>query len=67
MVAVVGEGMRHHTGVAGRIFTALGKGDINVIAIAQGSSERNISLIVSDAQAKDALQHIHDELHLDTP
>ncbi len=67
MIAVVGEGMRYHTGVAGRIFTALGKGKINVIAIAQGSSERNISLIVNDAQAKDALQHIHDELHLDRP
>ncbi|MDQ3065204.1 MAG: aspartate kinase [bacterium] len=64
MIAVVGEGMRNHTGIAGRIFMALGNGNINIIAIAQGSSERNISLVVNNAQAKDALQCIHDELQL---
>lgn len=64
MVAVVGEDMRNHTGIAGRIFSALGNDSINIIAIAQGSSERNISLVVSDAEAKHAVQCIHDELQL---
>lgn len=64
MLAVVGEGMRNHTGVAGRIFTALGRGEINIVAIAQGSSERNISIIVSEEQSLKAIQYIHDELYL---
>ncbi len=64
MIAVVGEGMRSHTSIAGRIFSALGRADVNVIAIAQGSSERNISLVVSEADATKAVQCIHDELHL---
>jgi aspartokinase/homoserine dehydrogenase 1 len=64
VIAVVGEGMRNHTGIAGRVFTALGRGNINVIAIAQGSSERNISVVVNDNQAQEAIQSIHDELHL---
>lgn len=63
MIAVVGEGMRNHTGIAGRIFTALGSAKINVIAIAQGSSERNISFVVNYSQAKNAIRCIHDELH----
>ncbi|HEY5152440.1 MAG TPA: aspartate kinase [Candidatus Saccharimonadales bacterium] len=64
MIAVIGEGMRSHNGVAGRIFSALGRADINVIAIAQGSSERNISFVVRETDAGPALQSIHDELHL---
>lgn len=65
MVAVVGEGMRHHAGIAGRIFSTLGRANINVIAIAQGSSERNISFIVKQDNAELALQSVHDELHLE--
>ena len=64
MIAVVGEGLRNHAGIAGRVFSALGQAKINVTAIAQGSSELNISLVVSEAKAKQALQSIHDELHL---
>lgn len=64
MIAVVGEGLRRHSGIAGRVFSALGQADINVIAIAQGSSERNISLVVKSSRATQALQSIHDELHL---
>lgn len=64
MIAVVGEGLRSHSSIAGRIFSALGRAEINVIAIAQGSSERNISFVVKDTQAMNALQSIHDELHL---
>ena len=47
-MAVVGSGMRGTPGLAGGIFTAMGQEKINVIAIAQGSSEANISLVVSD-------------------
>jgi aspartate kinase len=65
MIAVVGEGMRNHIGIAGRIFSTLGRANINVIAIAQGSSERNISLIVRQADAAKALRSVHDELHLE--
>jgi aspartate kinase len=65
MIAVVGEGMRHNVGIAGRIFSTLGRTNINVIAIAQGSSERNISFVVEQANAGKALQSVHDELHLE--
>ena len=65
MIAVVGEGMRHRAGIAGRIFSTLGRVNINVIAIAQGSSERNISFIVDQDDAALALQSVHDELHLE--
>ncbi|QQS19179.1 aspartate kinase [Candidatus Saccharibacteria bacterium] len=63
LIAVVGTGMRHHVGVAGRIFSALGKGNVNVIAIAQGSSELNITMVVAEADDTKALQCIHDELY----
>ena len=47
IVAVVGESMRERPGIAGRIFRILGEQRINVRAIAQGSSELNISLVIS--------------------
>jgi aspartate kinase len=59
IVTVVGEGMRETPGVAGRVFAALGDGQINVIAIAQGSSEVSISLVVATADAEAALKSIH--------
>ena len=46
LVAVVGEGMRHTSGFSGRVFSSLENNKINVIAIAQGSSKRNISFII---------------------
>ncbi len=61
IIAVVGAGMRGTPGVAGRLFSTLGQKSINVIAIAQGSSELNISLIVAAADEKAAVQTIHDE------
>ncbi|HEX7976779.1 MAG TPA: aspartate kinase [Anaerolineales bacterium] len=60
IVTAVGEGMRHIPGVAGRIFGALGERQVNVIAIAQGSSEVSISLVVSAADAGAAVQAIHE-------
>jgi aspartate kinase len=64
IVSAVGAGMRHTAGVAYRIFGALGQGDINVIAIAQGSSECSISLVVAADAAAAAVQQIHREVLL---
>lgn len=63
LIAVVGTGMRQHVGMAGKIFTALGNGDVNVIAIAQGSSELNITIVVESSEDAKALQCIHDALY----
>jgi bifunctional aspartokinase / homoserine dehydrogenase 1 len=60
IVTAVGAGMRHTPGVAGRIFTALGKRGVNVIAIAQGSSEASISLVVEGGDGQAAVQAIHE-------
>jgi aspartokinase/homoserine dehydrogenase 1 len=64
IVAVVGAGMRGTPGISARIFGALGKPRINVIAIAQGSSEYNISLVIARGDADDAVRCIHDEFQL---
>jgi bifunctional aspartokinase / homoserine dehydrogenase 1 len=62
IVSAVGSGMRGTPGVAARLFNALATTGINVIAIAQGSSECSISLVVSGDQATDAVQQIHNEV-----
>jgi bifunctional aspartokinase / homoserine dehydrogenase 1 len=59
VVAVVGDGMVGAPGVAARVFTALSSGGINVVAIAQGSSERNISFAVTQEQATEAARRVH--------
>lgn len=59
IVAVVGEGMRGTPGIAARIFGALGEKAINVIAVAQGSSEANISLALTASDADAAVRYIH--------
>jgi bifunctional aspartokinase / homoserine dehydrogenase 1 len=64
IVAVVGENMRGTPGVAGRTFHALGREGVNIIAIAQGSSETNISFVVSDDSVKPALLATHREFGL---
>jgi aspartate kinase len=68
IVAVVGSGMRGTPGLAARVFTAVAHHGINVIAIAQGSSEANISLVVVDSDSTEVVRAIHDifELHLPT-
>ena len=60
IITVVGAGMRSTPGVAGRVFTALGEKCVNVVAIAQGSSEVSISLIVDAADTRAAVQALHD-------
>ncbi len=59
VIAVVGEGMRKHTGVSGRLFSVLGKNGINVVATAQGSSELNISVVIEQKDLSKALNVIH--------
>ncbi|MBU6422514.1 MAG: aspartate kinase [Chloroflexota bacterium] len=63
VVAAVGDGMRGTPGVAARVFGALGRLRINVVAIAQGSSELNISFCVAEADQARAVRAIHDEFH----
>jgi len=65
LVAVVGEGMQNTPGFAGTVFGVLGKADINVEAIAQGSSKRNISFIVSDSDVRIAIRAVHKQLFED--
>jgi bifunctional aspartokinase / homoserine dehydrogenase 1 len=64
IVAVVGENMRGAPGVAGRTFTAMGRENINIMAIAQGSSEYNISLVVQESAMQRALTALHQEFRL---
>jgi aspartate kinase len=64
IVAIVGAGMRGTPGLAAGIFTALGEARINVIAIAQGSSEANVSLVLEEAEVANALQAIHRKFEL---
>jgi aspartate kinase len=59
IVTVVGAGMRSTPGIAGKIFSAVGAEGVNVIAIAQGSSECSISLVVDGAEADRAIRAIH--------
>ena len=64
LVAVVGLGMKHAPGVSGRLFGALAHAGVNVVAIAQGSSELNITLAVDEADSARAIQAIHDAFAL---
>jgi aspartokinase/homoserine dehydrogenase 1 len=60
IVALVGDNMKSHTGVAGKMFSALGKNGINIRAIAQGSSERNISCVIGLADVAKAVNVLHE-------
>ncbi len=62
IISAVGTGMRGTPGIAGRIFGTLGRSGINVIAIAQGSSECSVSLVVAAADATAAVREIHKEV-----
>ena len=64
VIAVVGDGMVGTPGISARVFTALETGGINVVAIAQGSSERNISFVVSAADAPEAARRVHTAFQL---
>ena len=63
-VAVVGEGLKYAKGIAGRLFTILGRNGIGVLACAQGSSDYNISLVVEQKYLRKSLNVIHDSFFL---
>jgi aspartokinase/homoserine dehydrogenase 1 len=64
IVVAIGENMKGTPGIAGRAFSALGRRGINIIAIAQGSSELSISFAVKSADVKEAVKAIHEEFQL---
>lgn len=64
IVAIVGENMKHSAGIAGKLFHTIGKNGINVIAIAQGASEQNISWVVKNADLKKTLNVVHEAFFL---
>jgi aspartokinase/homoserine dehydrogenase 1 len=65
ILALVGDRMRFHTGVSGRMFSTLGHNGVNIRAIAQGSSERNISAIIASADVRKAVNTLHEEFFSD--
>ncbi|GAA4018819.1 bifunctional aspartate kinase/homoserine dehydrogenase I [Hymenobacter fastidiosus] len=60
IVALVGESMKNHPGISGRLFGALGHNGVNIRAIAQGSSEKNISTVIQAADVKKAINVLHE-------
>ena len=64
IVAIVGENMKHSTGVAGKLFNTIGKNGINIIAIAQGASELNISWVVKVSDLRKTLNVVHESFFL---
>ena len=64
IVAIVGEKMRHRSGVSERLFTALGQNGVNIVAIAQGSSELNISVVIDSIDEEKALTAVHEGFFL---
>jgi len=64
VIAIIGETMRYRPGIAGQLFQALGKNGINVVAIAQGSSELNISVVVNHSDESKALNALHEAFFL---
>jgi aspartate kinase len=64
VIAVVGSGMRGIKGVAARVFNAVAKQNVNVIMIAQGSSELNLAFVVNDSDCEQVVRALHDEFKL---
>ena len=60
IIALVGENMKNHQGLSGKMFSTLGKNNVNIRAIAQGASERNISAVISERDVKKALNTLHE-------
>lgn len=64
VVAIVGEGMKHTSGVAGQLFNSIGKSGVNVYAIAQGASELNISFVIHEDNLRKTLNIVHEKFFL---
>jgi aspartokinase/homoserine dehydrogenase 1 len=65
IVALVGENMKNHQGISGKMFSTLGKNNVNIRAIAQGASERNISVVINEKDVKKALNTLHERFFED--
>ena len=61
IIALVGDNMKNHQGLSGKMFSALGKNNVNIRAIAQGASEKNISAVIDKNDAKKALNTLHEQ------
>lgn len=61
IIALVGDNMKSHQGLSGKMFSTLGKNNVNIRAIAQGASERNISAVILKSDVKKALNSLHEE------
>jgi aspartokinase/homoserine dehydrogenase 1 len=59
IVALVGDNMKNHQGISGKMFSTLGRNNVNIRAIAQGASEKNISAVISEKDIKKALNTLH--------
>ena len=64
VVAIIGENMRYRPGISGRMFQGLGKNGVNAVAIAQGSSELNISVVINRTDESKALNALHEAFFL---
>ena len=60
IIALIGDNMKNHQGISGKMFSTLGKNNINIRAIAQGASEKNISAVIADKDVKKALNTLHE-------
>ncbi|MCH4553303.1 bifunctional aspartate kinase/homoserine dehydrogenase I [Aestuariibaculum lutulentum] len=61
IIALVGDNMKNHQGISGKMFSALGRNNINIRAIAQGASEKNISTVIAEKDVKKALNTLHEQ------
>ena len=61
IIALVGDNMKNHQGISGKMFSTLGRNNINIRAIAQGASEKNISTVISKKDVKKALNALHEQ------
>jgi aspartokinase/homoserine dehydrogenase 1 len=61
IIAIVGESMKNYQGLSGQMFSALGRNNVNIRAIAQGSSEKNVSAVINKHDAKKALNILHEQ------
>ncbi|WP_027137605.1 bifunctional aspartate kinase/homoserine dehydrogenase I [Gaetbulibacter saemankumensis] len=61
IVALVGDHMKNHQGLSGKMFSALGRNNVNIRAIAQGASEKNISVVIAEKHVKKALNTLHEQ------
>jgi bifunctional aspartokinase / homoserine dehydrogenase 1 len=64
IVAIIGENMRNTPGISGKLFTAMGKNGINVVAMAQGSSELNLSVVINTNDLSKSLNALHEAFFL---